>query len=325
MKFSLASARRAFLGISPDEASFARRSFPAASPAKQAHLERIGHTFIDGYLAALDTRDLVALLFQLNATPEEFRGFAFEGAGMALALTDHLWRRRAPRFDQFLHGPAGAHRYMLYIGYGWAAARLPWVRRKIQLLAHRFDPYLGSLMIDGYGFHEGFFHPQSTISRMQRPGSLPGNAARIFDQGLGRALWFFNGADAGKVSVCVNRFPSSRRPDLWSGVGLAATYAGGVTEAELMELLGRAAPYRGHVAQGAAFAAKARHFAGIPTPHTEAACRIFCGMPSAQAALVTDSALAAAKCLNCAEPYEAWRAEIRAEFENGRSFAAQSI
>lgn len=318
-----AAMNRALFGISPEEASFARRGFAEAAPAKREHLERIGRTFVGGYMAALETRDLLALLFQLNTVAEEFRGFAFEGAGMALALTDRIWGRRSSRFEQFLHGPAGAHRYLLHVGYGWAAARLPWLRRKMSGLAEGGDG-LGWLIIDGYGFHEGYFHCRSAISEMRVPRQLHGYAARVFDQGLGRSLWFFQGADVRRVNACIGRFATERHADLWSGVGLAATYAGGVTESEMAELCRLSASHRAHLAQGAAFAAKARHFAGIQTAHTDAACRIFCGMQSAQAAHLADSALGAVKTRNGAEAYEAWRSEIRAEFENARSFSPQS-
>lgn len=311
---------RTVFGISPEEASFARRGFQATTPAKRSHLEHIGRVFISGYLAALETRELEPLALRLNQVDAEFRGFAFEGAAMGLALTDHIWRRRPPKFKQFLDGPAAGHRYMLHVGYGWAVARLPWLRGNAERALRRYDKYLGWLILDGYGFHEGFFHWRSAIAEMRVPRALSGYAARVFDQGLGRSLWFFNGADVERTASCVNRFVPKRRADLWSGVGLAATYAGGITEPELSELPRLANEYRSHLAQGAAFAAKARHFAGIETPHTELACRVLCGTSCSQAALLTDSAFATVGRLGASDqPYEAWRSEIRAQLRNARA------
>jgi hypothetical protein len=307
---------RALFGISPEEASFARRGFEPAAPEKRDHLEHIGRTFITGYLAALQARDVELLAQRLNETAAEFRGFAFEGAAMGLALLDHVWRR-PQRFGQFLTGPAAAHRYMLHVGYGWAVARLPWLRRKAENVRRKHDPYLGWLILDGYGFHEGYFHWRTATIGMRRPRALSGYAARVFDQGLGRSLWFFNGADVGRVNACITRFPMERRADLWSGIGLAATYAGGVNEEELRDLARIAKEYTSHVAQGAAFAAKARLLAGIATPHTEAACRAFCGVPAAQAASATDAALlSVGGSSGPGERYERWRAEIRTQFEH---------
>lgn len=316
---------RALLGISPDEASFSRRGFQDTTPAKRAHLENIGRSFIAGYLTVLETRELDILAQRLNAIAAEFRGFAFEGAGMGLALTDHVWRRRSQRFRQFLEGPAAAHRYMLYVGQGWAVARIPWLRRSAEKGRRSHDTCLGWLIIDGYGFHEGYFHWRSAITEMRVPRGLSGYAARVFDQGLGRALWFFNGADVAGAAACINRFVPERRADLWSGLGLAATYAGGVDEAELNELPRLAGEYRSHLAQGAAFAAKARHLPGIQTPHTEIACQVLCGVSSLQAASLTDSALAAAQRPDAVgEPYEAWRSEIRAQLQIAQAAFSRS-
>jgi enediyne biosynthesis protein E3 len=316
---------RAVFGISPNEASFARRGFQDTTLAKRAHLENIGRTFISGYLASLETRELDALAERLNAVAAEFRGFAFEGAGMGLALTDHVWRRRSPKLKHFLEESGAAHCYMLHVGYGWALARLPWLRRHPERSLGSYDARLGWLILDGYGFHEGYFHWRSTIRDMRVPDALSGAAARVFDQGLGRSLWFYNGADVERAADCIHRFAPQRRPDLWSGLGLAATYAGGVCEPELSGLLHLAGEYRSHLAQGAAFAAKARHVAGNPTPHTGIACRLFCGVSSSQAAELTDSALAAIQRSGVAgEPYEAWRSEIRAQLQGAGAAVSQS-
>lgn len=314
---------RRLFGISPAEASFARRAFPAADPAKQTHLEQIGRTFIAGYLAALETSDASVLTTRLNGITAEFRGFAFEGAAMALGLADHLWGWRSPKFNRFLNGPAAGHVYMLYIGYGWAVARLPWLRYRPDRSRRAFHTDLNWLTLDGYGFHEGYFHSRSSIDRMRLPRGLSGYAVRAFDQGLGRALWFFNGADVDRTAACVRRFPADRRADLWSGIGLAATYAGGVNEDELTKLVHLAGEHGSDLAQGAAFAAKARHRAGIPTPHTEIACRTFCRMSSFEAAALTDCALAAIqRNAPAGERYETWRSEIRSHFRPARALAA---
>ncbi|HEX3683876.1 MAG TPA: DUF1702 family protein [Bryobacteraceae bacterium] len=317
---------RALFGISPDEASFARRGFQDTTPAKRAHLEQIGRTFISGYLASLEARALDALDERLNAVAAEFRGFAFEGAGMGLALTDRFWRRRSPRFEQFLAGRGAAHCYMLHVGYGWALARLPWLRRNPERVRRNYDERLGWLILDGYGFHEGYFHWRATIRDRRVPSTLSRAAARVFDQGLGRSLWFYNGADVERAAACIHRFAPQRRADLWSGLGLAATYAGGAGEQELSKLLHLADEYRSHLAQGAAFAAKARTLAGNETPHTGMACRLLCGVSCAQAAEVTDSALFAIQRSGIAgEPYEAWRSEIRSQLQIAGAALSQSL
>src|SRR5207245_1132167 len=83
------------------------------------------------------------------------------------------------------------------------------------------------------------------------PGGPQWYADRVIDQGIGRAMWFVGGADADLVATLIDRFPESRRGDLYGGAGLAATYAGGAEEAELRLLADRAGSHRFQVAQGA--------------------------------------------------------------------------
>jgi enediyne biosynthesis protein E3 len=72
--------------------------------------------------------------------------------------------------------------------------------------------------------------------------------------------------------------------------------------------------YQPQLAQGAAFAAKARQRAGNPVKHTELACEILCGLSAATAAEITDAALAQIL-PNASEPmYEVWRCQIQAQF-----------
>ena len=304
----LAWLRDRLLGISPEEASFARRGFVAANPSRQLRLELLGRTFVEGYLTAVRLADPDAIAPRLAAVAEERRGFAFEGAAMGFALLDLLAPWRSRRFARFLTGAAGPHVYMAYVGAGWALARTsPYLAWRLGPL----DPLLRWLMFDGYGFHAGYFHPGDAIDRQRQPVVLRGYARNVFDQGLGRALWFANGADIRAVAVAASGFPEPRRADLWSGIGLAATYAGGVDAGDLSALAATSGPYLTHLGQGAAFAAKARERAGNPAPHTERACQVFCCLAAAAAAELTDQALPSAGPGDRGEAYEAWRGEIR--------------
>lgn len=300
---------RVLLGISPDEALFSRRGFKPVERAKQRRFEHIGQTFIAGYQTALRDQTAENLTEDLNQFEDERRGFAYEGAAMALAITDSLWRQR--RFHQLLMGGGHRHRYMMHVGFGWAMARLPWLKRNPMRTLSAHDPLLNPLIIDGYGFHEGYFHWQSVITRYEVPKWLDARLVRLFDQGLGRSLWFFNGADVLRTQQCIDRFPAHRHGDLWSGVGLAATYAGGASAAELVQLQDISGHYARYVGQGSAFAAQARSVAGNVTPHTEVAVRALCGQSIADAGRLTETALDAVKDADPASRYEAWRAEIR--------------
>lgn len=306
------------LTIADDEASFARREFCCPDPRARAHLETIGKTFLRGYRAALEERHLEALGDRLDATPADTRGFAFEGAGMAVALLDSLlpWRRR---FRALLAGRGRAHRYMLHVGAGWACARLyrrpaPWIED---------DPLLGWLAVDGFGFHQGYFHADRYVTAGRRPRRARGYAARAFDQGLGRSLWFVCGANPQRAAHAIGRLPNERHADLWSGLGLAATYAGGVSRHALDTLRRAAGTFLPVVAQGAAFAAAARLEAHNLNEDTRTGCQVFCGCEPAEAASVVAQARdRLSRDDGTGRPqYEAWRQSIGAAFAGSRMWS----
>lgn len=306
--------RKLIFSISIEEASFARRGFQGAEPGARQRLEQSGITFLTGYQAALEEDDPYALAGRLNATGAGLRGFAFEGAAMALTLLDHLTPWKRSRWLTFARGPGASHVYMVHVGAGWAFARLPWLRRHIERPLRRMDPLLRWLAIDGYGFHEGYFHWRKYVEGRTAPPHLSGYMCRVFDQGLGRSLWFVNGADVARIRGTIAAFPPARQSDLWSGVGLACAYAGGVDRAAVEALRTAAGSYTPQLAQGAAFAAKARRRADNPAPHTEFACEVLCGMSVETAAQLTDAVLDALPWDSEEPAYEVWRQRIQAQF-----------
>lgn len=308
MRLAQGRIQRLFLGLSLDEATFARRGFRAGNASARLRLEQVGRTFLHGYHAALDDDNPENLSSRLNGVEADFRGFAFEGAAMGLFLLDHLTPWRRDRLLSFLAGPGSPHIYMVYVGAGWALAQL---RRGVPRALARFDPLLGWLSVDGYGFYQGYFHPRPSVGRRAVPRRLSGYALRVFDQGLGRSLWFVEGADVARIAATVAEFPVARQPDLWSGVGLACAYAGGVDREAIEALLTSARAYRAPLAQGAAFAAKARQRAGIPASHTDLACRIIWGMPALEATRATDIALVDLPAEDVLPAYEVWRQRIQ--------------
>lgn len=300
--------RRRLFGLSEDEVTFARRGFRGGDDAVRSHLERVGSSFLAGYHAALEL-DREHLVARLNEIAAVYRGFAFEGAAMSLTMLDILtpWRRQ--RWRTFLEDGAGAHVYMAHVGAGWAIARLPFGMRAT--LA-RLDPLLRWLAFDGYGFHQGYFHwPRSIAGRQEVPRRVTGYGRRAFDHGLGRSLWFVEGAEVERIPATIGTFPASRQPDLWAGVGLASTYAGGVARESLEALLEAAGEHRDHFTQGMTFAAEARQRAGNPTPHTELACRVFGGISAAEAAGLTASTRQDLPPDGDLPAYEHWRQRIR--------------
>ena len=311
----LGQARRRFLGLSPTEATFAKRGFLVGEEKARLRLEHIGITFLSGYHAALEETELVSLTHRLDTVDNELRGFAFEGAAMGLALLDCFTPWRNDRWRSFTDQLAKPHVYMMHVGLGWALARL---RRSVTSPVTpqwaKLDPLLGWLVVDGYGFHEGYFNWRRYVEQRTLPERLNGYARRVFDHGLGRSIWFVKGADVASVASSIGTFPSERHADLWSGVGLACAYAGGCGRAAIESLRAAAGKHLPALAQGVAFAAKTRVCAANLTPHTEMVCDVVCGQPAEEVAAITDAALDNLHAHDELPAYEVWRGRIRNKF-----------
>jgi enediyne biosynthesis protein E3 len=298
-------------GLPLEETSVEKRGFRRVTDEMRTRLEQVGETFLHGYHAALRSQTLSALAAPLNSIDTELRGFAFEGAAMGLALLDRLTPWRRTRLTSFLRGDGDAHAYMVHVGVGWVWARVPFGFRRFQ---RRLDPLLCWLAFDGWGFHEGYFHWPKYICGWPPPRRLAGYEKRAFDQGLGRSWWFVNGGRPALIGRTITELPVERRPDLWSGVGLAATYAGIASERDLCALRELAGQWRPQLAQGAAFAAKARQRAGNLTPYTDLAAEVLCGLSATDAARLCDTTLANLPAAEGRPPYEIWRQRIQQYF-----------
>jgi hypothetical protein len=312
--------KRTVFGISPEETSFAARRFRGDSAAVRGRLEEVGRSFVRGYLAALEDDRPFLLAARLGELNLEYQGFACEGAAMALSLLDTLTPWRRDRLQRFLEGPGKSQDYISYVGAGWVMARVPVSPERF--LA-RLDPLMRWLALDGYGFHEGYFHWPRSVERQEVPARLKGYARRGFDQGLGRSLWFVDGADVRLLPKTIGAFPRERQGDLWSGLGLACAYAGGRSRAEVEELKRAAGPYAPQLAQGVAFAAEARRQAGNMAPQTVLAAEVICGTSVTEAAAVAVALRPpspAGEPVGVAEPvFEGWRRRIQEHFSTRSS------
>jgi enediyne biosynthesis protein E3 len=312
--------RNSMLKVSAKNALFERRGFFIKNSKVSTHLENIGFQFLHGYHLAL-TSSVQDFTRHLK-TDDQYKGFCFEGAAMAKALTDWLSVRTHRELETLMADPIGnKHVYMLHVGAGWAYARLPVnIEQKIE----RFDPTLRWLIIDGYGFHQGYFKTRKYVEKKELPSGLKqAHSRKVFYQGLGRSLWFVDCATPARIANRISGFPAQFHGDLWSGVGLACTYAGGAEAVEIMELKTLSNGYFDHLAQGCVFAAKARQRAELITPENELACKLICGVTIKEAALLADKCLdELSPSLNSEERYSNWRRSIRdafskkAEYEN---------
>jgi len=326
--------KRRLLGLSTLEVTAERRRFQVDCPEKQRRIEAIGSYFLKGYHAALECSHLDQLHDALSAEPPDYRGFSYEGAAMGVALLDRLLPWRTDQYAQFLGSTRNAFPYLSHVGLGWALARIPGGMQRycktliapcsITTEAASGHSLLACLALDGYGFHQSFFAWEKYVKAKVEPRFLPSEALPLFRQGVGRSLSFVLGMNSDRIARSISGFPSSHQADVWSGVGLALAYAGGLSGQEVEQLLNHAAENSAALAQGVAFAAKARQRGGYVPEHTRLVCELVWRQPVERVAEITDETLNELPLTTMLSAYANWRERIRQRFDVSMSRAPES-
>jgi hypothetical protein len=312
----LGSIRGLVLAPSLEEVSFAGRGFPIRPTPATDRLEAVPQAVVCGFEWAIAAHDLTDLNRRLRLVEEEQRGFAYEGAVMAYTILDTI---RGNRTRELLSGAGEKHTLLAYIGIGFAMARLPrplW-KKVLPDLPSRYHPTMSWLAVDGYGFDRAYFETERWVDRQEIPNPYPWQGApeyfpRAVDQGIGRALWFICGADPDKVSTAVRRFTDARQADLWSGVGLAATFAGGCPSDGMAQLRKAAGEHWSELALGSVFAVKARTDAGFVPEHTVMANQQLTCLSIEGATALAERTEVGHEGSGPLPQYEIWRRRIRA-------------
>ncbi|WP_174190116.1 DUF1702 family protein, partial [Nocardia barduliensis] len=255
-------------------------------------LEQVTMHLVGGIDSAVRSSDNDELITALLQVPPKYRGFAYEGAAVGLTALDSLspGRRAAALID----GPASEYALTMYVGVGLAMAKIPKFRWRKLFPQH---PLFRWLAIDGYGFYKAFFQMRRYVRDKHVETRYPGwlgdrdNLKRIVDQGTGRALWFIGGGSPAGVVRLISEFAPQRHADLWSGVGIAVTFAGGVETAAMEELWDVAGEYRPQLSLGSAMVARIRQQTNSVNEHSEAAAQVFCGTSVAKTDALIESSL----------------------------------
>ena len=316
----LGSLRRLALAPSLAAVSFDGREFPLARSPRSEQLEAIPRTVVCGFEWGIDCSGLWELERRLGLVEPGLRGFAYEGAAMAAVVLDAMGGFRSSRTRDLLAGPGRPHLFLAYIGVGFAMARLPrplWRKVLPDLPGVPHHPTMSWLAVDGYAFDRAYFDTRVWVTDRHQTPAYPwlGRAdyfPRAADQGVGRALWFVHDGDVEEVTAAVQRFPARRRADLWSGVGLAASVAGGADGGELERLRAASGEHWCELGLGAVFAAVARTAAGFVPPHTDTATARLGGLTVEEAVALADRTAVDEEAGTATVPaYEVWRAAIR--------------
>ncbi|HET8642995.1 MAG TPA: DUF1702 family protein [Pseudonocardiaceae bacterium] len=328
MPTTLGSLRRLVFTPKLAAVSFAGRGFDVAPTEASRKLEAVPQAVVCGFEWGIDAVDLWEVESRLALVDQEQRGFAFEGATMAFTILDAMGGGHRTR--DLLAGEGQRHIFLAYIGIGFAMAKLPrmlWRKVLPDLDGTPYHPTMSWLAVDGYGFDLAYFHTKRWVQEQRVPAPYPWDGApdyfhRAVDQGIGRALWFMNGGVVPDVSAALRRFAPQRHADLWSGVGLASTFAGGTDGAGLRQLRREAGEHAADLALGAVFAIKARDYAGFVPPHSAAATQALTGLSVEAAVKVADiGAGGQVRATEGAPAYEHWRRLIKARLQSDSAAA----
>jgi hypothetical protein len=254
--------------------------------------------------------DSDALDEHLESVETDFLGFAIEGSAMGLVVLDQREPRDPTRLDGFFGGRWSGFSLLMYAGIGLGLAELgesvlTWAEER-----HALD---AGFAIDGYAFHLALGAPDEYLDGRSPPPEFTGPAARLFDHGLARSTWFTCGADPSAVALAIDRFPADRRADIWSGIGLAATYAGGL-DPEGLDVLRTVSGHPAALAGGSALAAYGRVLAGNVVPGNEVAAKALTGLTTTEASALVEDCRAAAGSDVSLDAFVRWHDAIRHKF-----------
>lgn len=290
-----------------------RKSLLRSVPKAKGTDQRVVTTVMQGFRATLEDGRLEILVPRLNEVEPEWRGFAYEGVGLGFTVFDYFfpWRKR---IQALVRGPGAPYIIPIYIGVGLAIGRIGGFRLE-SFMKRLENPAFRWMVVDGYGFYKGFFSRRRYLQEQTVPAHLSPYARRVFDQGLGRSIWFVCGENIDQVVATIAAFPVARQADIWSGAGFACAYAGSFMERQDLERLrSLAGSYKPQLAVAGTLAAKRRHGFGHITPQTELACQVFCGLSGELAAGVANEALQALPAETVEPAHQLWRAKIEAHF-----------
>lgn len=273
-------------------------------------LDEIRQIFRQGFVCGIRGQRIELEYLQGSFARAEFTGVFLEGLAMGAALLDAWTPWRSNHWHAVRAAGGDRYVYQAHVGLGMAIARAN--QHPGQWLAE-LDPLMRWLVVDGYGFHQGIFVPARYIHNKELPyeSLAAGHMRRVFDQGLGRSLWFALEASVADIIETIAGFPPSRQRDLWAGVGVAATLAGGAQSEQLTALLLASDRHRTHLAQGAAFAAHIQQRTGACTAQADRVCKLFCRMATADAAEAVESALRRVSHGGPKRLHETWQSNVR--------------
>lgn len=276
------------------------------------HLQQTQTLFLQAFLLSLQTGKSLHLDLEEIEISKEYVGVLYEGTAMGLAVMDQLtpWKRN--RWSSFIADEGAKHKFASYVAYGMA---LSYVKQPAMERFSSLEPLWQWLVVDGYGFHQAYSQPHRYIHKREIPAALNNSyGKRAFIQGVGRCLWFMESGQIRSIAKTISTFDPGDHMDLWSGLGVACAYAGGVDATQLKKLKLLAGEFKSALRQGIAFAAMVRQRADNPAEQTELACQTICRLSAHEAANLAESSLINLPPDQLEPAYEIWRQRIQNYF-----------
>lgn len=252
------------------------------SSIAERNLEAVQDTFQKGFDFASAEPAGHSLKQKLDTLNEQYLSIAYEGASMAIALQCLGRGGNLQPWFSFFNASALPHAIQYHIGLGWALAQ-----QQIEL-----SPFLPKLStverfraLDGYGYYEAIFRTRRSVHGLQHPEGMDWADLSAYYQGLGRGIWYLNAGEIEIARAMIDKFPAQLRADLWRGIGIACSYAGGCDEAELEKISALSGVYSPNLAAGAVMVAICRDSAGFMFDDTNLACQTWCKQNAAELVL----------------------------------------
>ncbi len=255
------------------------RGFHHAGEDLHEVLEKIVHILMDGYNLAVKVPDPYEVSRIIEKKYDaHYLGFAFEGASMYYAILDLLLPWGKSRLRRFIEEVLPQHSYLLGSGAGYAMGRIPWGPLLMDRYRKKFNPLPAISMPSGYGLHLAIFKMESYVIKCKAPPARFNEYdKRLFDSGVGRALWWIGGTDPVVITGHINRFPEDRKAELWLGVGQAGSYSGIVSDETMHKLLELSGDYRYDFLSGTPFSTNIRRVSMNKCEWTSHVCELLLG------------------------------------------------
>ncbi len=268
-------------------------------------LEQVSRIFLAAFNAALVEDDYAALLEAVERIQLEQRFPAVEAMAAGAVVADALMFGGS-RFAACMATAGAKYPVLVHVGGGIGVAQVPWRRSAV---LKQCDPVHRSLVFDGMGFLDTLFRTKRILRGWRRVrGGHPG---QVYDQGVGRGLWFVLGGSVDRFVAAVRAFEESRHADLWAGLGVPLTCTDTSTDV-LSMVTDAAGPHFVHLAASAAFAAGVHSQEGPAAPHMARAVAMLAGTDAEGAVQLIRQSRERLSAEPAEVPlYEAWRRDIQ--------------